>query len=70
MAISCLPGRENEPSAKALGCVRYLQKLGNEVRDYENYEDLLAKEKDLQAVLIATPDFWHAPMAIRAAQLG
>src|SRR5215472_11392341 len=42
--------------------VRYLKKLGNEVRDYENYEDLLAKEKDLQAVLIATPDFWHAPM--------
>src|SRR6516164_8362214 len=26
--------------------VRYLQKLGNEVRTYENYEDLLAKEKD------------------------
>src|ERR1035441_6306183 len=41
---------------------RYLQKLGNDVRSYENYEDLLAKEKDLQAVLIATPDFWHAPM--------
>ena len=41
---------------------RYLQKLGNDVRAYENYEDLLAKEKDLQAVLIATPDFCHAPM--------
>ena len=41
---------------------RYLQKMGNEVRAYENYEDLLAKEKDLQAVVIATPDFCHAPM--------
>jgi predicted dehydrogenase len=41
---------------------RYLQKIGNEVRAYENYEDLLAKEKDLQAVVIATPDFCHAPM--------
>ncbi|WP_109486278.1 Gfo/Idh/MocA family oxidoreductase [Occallatibacter savannae] len=41
---------------------RYLQKLGNEVRAYENYEDLLSKEKDLQAVVIATPDFCHAPM--------
>jgi predicted dehydrogenase len=41
---------------------RYLGKLGNQVRAYENYEDLLAKEKDLQAVVIATPDFWHAPM--------
>jgi predicted dehydrogenase len=41
---------------------RYLGKLGNPVNSYENYEDLLAKEKDLQAVVIATPDFWHAPM--------
>ncbi len=41
---------------------RYLEKLGNQVNAYENYEDLLAKEKDLQAVVIATPDFWHAPM--------
>jgi predicted dehydrogenase len=41
---------------------RYLEKLGNRVNAYENYEDLLAKEKDLQAVVIATPDFWHAPM--------
>ena len=32
------------------------------MNDYENYEDLLAKEKDLQAVIVATPDFWHAPI--------
>ncbi len=41
---------------------RYLGKVGNQVRAYENYDDLLAKEKDLQAVVIATPDFWHAPI--------
>jgi len=35
---------------------------GFELNDYENYEDLLAKEKDLQAVVVATPDFWHAPI--------
>ena len=35
---------------------------GFEVNAYENYEDLLAKEKDLQAVIVATPDFWHAPI--------
>ena len=44
------------------GGARYLEKIGNPVNAYENYEDLLAKEKDLQAVVIATPDFWHAPM--------
>jgi predicted dehydrogenase len=41
---------------------RYLGKIGNAVNAYEDYEDLLAREKDLQAVVIATPDFWHAPM--------
>jgi predicted dehydrogenase len=35
---------------------------GFDVNAYENYEDLLAKEKDLQAVVVATPDFWHAPI--------
>jgi predicted dehydrogenase len=41
---------------------RYLKKIGRAVRAYENYEDLLSREKDLQAVVVATPDFWHAPM--------
>ncbi|PTY06919.1 gfo/Idh/MocA family oxidoreductase [Opitutaceae bacterium EW11] len=41
---------------------RYLKKSGFEVRAYENHHDMLAKEKDIQAVLVATPDFWHAPV--------
>ena len=41
---------------------KYLKKLGVEVRTYENFEDLLASEKDLQAAIVATPDFWHAPV--------
>ena len=41
---------------------KYLKKLGVEVRTYENFEDLLAGEKDLQAAVVATPDFWHAPI--------
>ena len=41
---------------------RLLKKNGIVVRTYENHEDLLAKEKDLQAVVVATPDFWHAPV--------
>jgi predicted dehydrogenase len=41
---------------------RYLKKIGNEVRAYENYDDLLAAEIDLQAVVVAVPDFWHAPI--------
>jgi predicted dehydrogenase len=41
---------------------RLLKAYGTEARAYENYEDLLDKEKDLQAVIVATPDFWHAPI--------
>ena len=41
---------------------RQLKALGVTVRSYENYEDLLAHEKDLQAAIVATPDFWHAPI--------
>jgi predicted dehydrogenase len=41
---------------------RYIKAQGLEVNAYENFEDLLAKEKDLQAVVVAVPDFWHAPI--------
>ena len=41
---------------------RYLKAQGFQVNAYENYEDVLAKEKDLQAVVVAVPDFWHAPI--------
>ena len=49
------------PYARTYG-QRYLKAMGVEVHAYENYEDLLAGEKDLQAVVVATPDFWHAPI--------
>ena len=41
---------------------RYLKASGVEVNIYENHEQLLDKEKTLKAVIVATPDFWHAPI--------
>ncbi|MEJ6601213.1 MAG: Gfo/Idh/MocA family oxidoreductase [Opitutaceae bacterium] len=41
--------------------VNRLKKAGFDPNGYEDIEDLLANEKDLDAVIIATPDFWHAP---------
>ena len=38
-----------------------LGKAGFKVEAYGDIEDMLAKEKGLDAVIIATPDFWHAP---------
>ncbi len=48
------------PLARTYG-VNRLKKAGYTATPYENIEDLLAKEKDIQAAIIATPDLWHAP---------
>ena len=37
---------------------------------YRDYREMLEKQKDLDAVIISTPDHHHAPAAIRAIHLG
>jgi predicted dehydrogenase len=37
---------------------------------YADYRELLAKEKDVDAVYIATPDHWHATISIAAMRSG
>ncbi len=39
------------------------------VKRYKNYKELIAA-KNIDAVIIATPDHWHAPMIIEAAKHG
>jgi len=46
-----------------------LADTGSGARAYKNYQDLLDSD-DIDAVLIATPDHWHARMAMDAAQRG
>src|SRR3954470_297201 len=42
---------------------------GNTPKQYRNYKELLA-DKDIQAVLIATPEHWHATMLLDALAAG
>ena len=42
---------------------------GNHPKQYRNYKELLA-DKDVQAVLIATPEHWHAQMVLDALAAG
>jgi predicted dehydrogenase len=37
---------------------------------YKDYRVMLEREKSLDAVMIATPDHWHAPISIAAMHLG
>jgi predicted dehydrogenase len=49
----------------------YTGKMGKPyqgVREYQDYNELLAN-KDIDAVLISTPDHWHAKIAVDAARL-
>jgi len=44
-------------------------KMGNEPKQYKTYIEML-DAPDIDAVIIAAPDHWHAPMAIEAAKRG
>jgi predicted dehydrogenase len=55
--------------AEAAEIVASRQRSGKTPRTYHDYRDML-KEKDLEIVLIATPDHWHALPMIAAAEAG
>jgi len=45
-------------------------KQAGTVKEYTDYHDLIAKDKTLDAVVIATPDHWHAPICTAAIRAG
>jgi len=50
--------------------VARLKRSNFDVRGYEDYREMLDQEKELDAVVIATPDFWHARHAIDCMRAG
>ncbi len=52
------------------GAVNLVRKYGHDTRGYEDYREMLASEKDLDAVIIATPDWMHAEIAVACLKAG
>ena len=49
---------------------RQLGRLGHPANAYVDYQDMLEAEKDLQAVIVATPDWMHAEHTIACLKAG
>lgn len=63
-------GREAAQSIVNAFYNRQSGKSSNQCAAYEDFRELLAKEKDLDAVTVSTPDHWHAPIAIASMRAG
>ena len=50
--------------------VSILKRYKFDVNGYEDYREMLDKEKGLDAVVIATPDFWHSQHAVDCLRAG
>ena len=50
--------------------INQLKKFNHSPNAYEDYREMLDKEKELDAVVIATPDFWHSPHAVGCLEAG
>ncbi len=50
--------------------LRKLKIYDHEPAGYADYREMLDKEKDLDAAIIATPDFWHAEQTVACLKAG
>lgn len=59
--------------ARAPVPVEVMQRVVDQVakaKRYSDYREMLAQQKDIDAVIVATPDHMHAPIALAAMDLG
>ncbi len=50
--------------------VRLKDELLPRAKRYQDYREMLDRQKDIEAVIVATPDHMHAPIALAAMELG
>jgi len=53
---------------KGIGQIGSIQKSA--AKGYADIDDMLATEKGLDAVVVATPDFWHSPHTVKCLEAG
>ncbi len=63
--VICLCDIDNSTNHLGQAATKY-----STARRYEDWRKLLDQSKDIQGVLVSTPDFMHAPIALAAMQLG
>src|SRR3954471_10069093 len=59
-------GRDGKPNPAALK----LQEAYGKAKRYDDYRKMLEEQKDIDGVVVATPDHTHAPVAKAAMELG
>jgi len=70
-AVQVLAACDCDRTRRLDACKKANERYGttNGCADYNDFRDLLDR-RDIDAVLMAPPDHWHAPIAIRAAESG
>jgi Oxidoreductase family, NAD-binding Rossmann fold/Oxidoreductase family, C-terminal alpha/beta domain len=65
-----LPFDREQAQARLAGMQRLKDVILPKAKRYTDYREMLEKQKDIEGVLIATPDHMHAPIALAAMELG
>ncbi len=65
-----IPFDREQAKARLAGMQRLKDVHLPKAKRYTDYREMLEKQKDIEGVLIATPDHMHAPIALAAMELG